>query len=242
VIALVGADTARHGQLHTADRWVGMAAREEAAMGSSDEHRLHEIVGQLTTEAGYDLEELAVRSAGRRRVVRVVIDADGGVTLDAAAALSRSISERLDATGDDDPAGSAPYTLEVTSPGIGRPLTLPRHFRRARTRLVALVTTDGRSITGHVVGTTDDAVQLVLSGRKGLTEEQVLFADIARAKVEVEFSPPSAALRVRLGIAAPPEPDADDDDETDGDETDGDETDGDDTDDDETDERQGAAR
>jgi len=221
-------------------------------MGSSDEHRLHEIVGQLTTEAGYDLEELAVRSAGRRRVVRVVIDADGGVTLDAAAALSRSISERLDAIGDDDPAGSAPYTLEVTSPGIGRPLTLPRHFRRARTRLVALVTTDGRSITGHVAGTTDDAVQLVLSGRKGLTEEQVPFADIARAKVEVEFSPPSAALRERLGIAAPPEPDADDDAdaETDGDEPDDDEPDDDeldaltdtDTDDDETAERQGAAR
>ena len=226
-------------------------------MGSGDEHRLREIVGQLTTEAGYDLEELAVRSAGRRRVVRVVIDADGGVTLDAAAELSRAISERLDAIGDDDPAGSAPYTLEVTSPGIGRPLTLPRHFRRARTRLVALVTTDGRSITGHVAGTTDDAVQLVLSGRKGLTEEQVLFADIARAKVEVEFSPPSAALRVRLGIAPPPEPDADDDadaetdgDEPDGDEPDDDEPDGDeldaltdtDTDDDETAERQGAAR
>ena len=226
-------------------------------MGSGDEHRLREIVGQLTTEAGYDLEELAVRSAGRRRVVRVVIDADGGVTLDAAADLSRSISERLDAIGDDDPAGSAPYTLEVTSPGIGRPLTLPRHFRRARTRLVALVTTDGRSITGHVAGITDDAVQLVLSGRKGLTEEQVPFTDIARAKVEVEFSPPSAALRDRLGIAAPPEPDADDDAdaetddaETDGDEPDGDETDGDeldaltdtDTDDDETAERQGAAR
>ncbi len=91
------------------------------------------------------------------------------------------------------PTGSAPYTLEVTSPGIGRPLTLPRHFRRARTRLVALVTTDGRSITGHVLGVTDDAVQLVLSGRKGLTEVEVPFADIARAKVEVEFSPPSAA-------------------------------------------------
>jgi len=221
-------------------------------MGSGDERRLREIVGQLTREAGYDLEELAVRSAGRRRVVRVVIDADGGVTLDAAAELSRSISERLDAIGDDDPAGSAPYTLEVTSPGIGRPLTLPRHFRRARTRLVALVTTDGRSITGHVAGITDDAVQLVLSGRKGLTEEQVPFTDIARAKVEVEFSPPSAALRDRLGIAAPPEPDADDDAdaETDDAETDGDEPDGDeldaltdtDTDDDETAERQGAAR
>lgn len=187
-------------------------------MGSGDERRLREIVEQVTAEADYDLEELVVRSAGRRRVVRVVIDADGGVTLDAAAQVSRSISERLDDTGDSDPAGSAPYTLEVTSPGIGRPLTLPRHFRRARTRLVALVTTDGRSITGHVAGTTDGAVQLVLSGRKGLTDVEVPFADIERAKVEVEFSPPSAALRERLGITAPMEPDeldADDEDDED---------------------------
>jgi len=194
-------------------------------MGSGDERRLREIVDQVTADAGCDLEDLVVRSAGRRRVVRVVVDADGGVTLDAAAQISRAISERLDDTGDDDPAGAAPYTLEVTSPGIGRPLTLPRHFRRARTRLVALVTSDGRSITGHVAGTTDDAVQLVLSGRKGLTDAEVPFADIERAKVEVEFSPPSAALRDRLGIVPPPEPDETDDDDTGDDETDDDETD-----------------
>ena len=169
-------------------------------MGSGDERRLREVVTEVTAQAGYDLEELAIRSAGRRSVVRVVIDADAGVTLDAAADVSRAISQRLDESGADDPTGSAPYTLEVTSPGIGRPMTLPRHFRRARTRLVSLVTADGRAVTGHVLGVTDDAVQLVLSGRKGISQVEVPFADIARAKVEVEFSPPSAAVLAVLGV------------------------------------------
>jgi ribosome maturation factor RimP len=191
-------------------------------MASGDEHRLRDIVTEVTAAAGYDLEELAVRSAGRRRVVRVVVDADAGVTLDAAAEISRAISQRLDESGADDPTGAAPYTLEVTSPGIGRPLTEPRHFRRARTRLVALVTVDGRSITGHVAGTTDSSVQLLLSGRKGLTDIDVPFADIERAKVEVEFSPPSAAVRERLGIEPAPEPDEEDANEAQGDEDDDD--------------------
>ncbi len=181
-------------------------------MGSGDERRLREVVAEVTAQAGYDLEELAVRSAGRRSVVRVVIDGDAGLTLDAAAEVSRAISARLDDSGDDDPTGNTPYTLEVTSPGIGRPLTLPRHFRRARTRLVALVTNDGRALTGHVLGVTDDAVQLVLSGRKGVAQVEVPFADIARAKVEVEFSRPSAAVLAVLGVE-PEEADDDDFDE-----------------------------
>jgi len=193
-----------------------MAAQEEAAMGSGDERRLREVVTEVTAQAGYDLEELAVRSAGRRSVVRVVIDGDAGVTLDAAAEVSRAISQRLDEAGADDPTGSAPYTLEVTSPGIGRPLTLPRHFRRARTRLVSLVTADGRALTGHVLGVTDDAVQLVVSGRKGISQVEVRLADVARAKVEVEFSAPSAAVLAVLGIEPDAEPEGDSDEELDG--------------------------
>jgi ribosome maturation factor RimP len=146
----------------------------------------------------------------------VVIDGDAGVTLDAAAEVSRAISARLDDSGDDDPTGNTPYTLEVTSPGIGRPLTLPRHFRRARTRLVSLVTADGRALTGHVLGVTDDAVQLVVSGRKGISQVEVRLADVARAKVEVEFSAPSAAVLAVLGIEPDAEPEGDSDDELDG--------------------------
>jgi ribosome maturation factor RimP len=76
--------------------------------------------------------------------------------------------------------------------------------------LVSIVTADGRTVTGHVLGVTDDAVQLVLSGRKGVAEVEVPFADVARAKVEVEFSPPSAAVLAVLGVAPALEPDADD--------------------------------
>ena len=181
-------------------------------MGSGDERQLQEVVAEVTAAAGYDLEELLLRSAGRRRVVRVVIDSDHGVSLDEAAAISRAISERLDESGEQDPAGSEPYTLEVTSPGIGRPLTLPRHFRRARTRLVALVTTDGKAITGHVLAVTDTAVTLIVPARKGvgtgIKEIEVPLADIERAKVEVEFNHPAAAVLALLGVNAPEEPDA----------------------------------
>ena len=167
-------------------------------MGSSDQRRLRAVVEQITAQAGFDLESLTVQAAGRRRMVRVVIDADDGVSLDDAAAVSRAISEALDAD-QDDPMGSAPYALEVTSPGIGRPLTLPRHFRRARTRLVAITTTDGRMRTGHVLDATDTGLVL-LTGKAGTDQLDVSFDTIARAKVEVEFSPPSVAVRELLGI------------------------------------------
>ncbi len=176
-------------------------------MGSGDERQLHEVVNGVVTAAGFDLEELVVRAAGRRRIVRVVIDGDDGVTLDAAADVSRAISERLDAAGEADPTGSTPYTLEVTSPGVGRPLTLPRHFRRARTRLVSVSTVDGRETAGHVLGVDDSAVTLVLSGRKGVGQVAIPLAEITRARVEVEFSPPSAAVLELLGVVPPAEPD-----------------------------------
>ncbi len=170
-------------------------------MGSSDERRLRAVVEQVTASTGFDLEDLTVQAAGRRRIVRVVIDGDNGVSLDDAAAVSRAISEVLDADPDD-PMGSAPYALEVTSPGIGRPLTLPRHFRRARTRLVAITTTDGRALTGHVLDASDSGLTL-LTGKSGTDRLDLPFDSIARAKVEVEFGPPSAAVRELLGITDP---------------------------------------
>jgi len=210
-------------------------------MGSGDESRLQEVVSKVTTAAGYDLEELVVRAAGRRRVVRVIIDRDGGVTLDAAAEISRAISERLDSTDGDDPTGNAPYTLEVTSPGVGRPLTLPRHFRRARTRLVVLTRTNGEDMTGHVLGVSDSGVQLVLSGRKGVSEVEVPFAEIERARVEVEFSRPPAAVLAVLGVDPAAEPEELDVDDEGGLETGPEEADETETDDDEFDNDQNPA-
>lgn len=161
-------------------------------MGTGDEGRLRTIVTEATAARGYDLEELTVRLIGRRRVVRVVVDSDQGVSLDDAAELSRDLSDRLD--GPDDPMGEHPYTLEVTSPGVGRPLREPRHFRRALGRLVAATTADG-PVIGHLMRTDADTIELAVVGPKGAVGTVVVrYADIARAKVEVEFTAPPAAV------------------------------------------------
>ncbi|HEY4992742.1 MAG TPA: hypothetical protein VII33_11745, partial [Nakamurella sp.] len=109
-------------------------------------------------------------------------------------------------SGPDDPTGSTPYTLEVTSPGVGRPLTLPRHFRRARTRLVVVRAADGATTTGHVLGVTDTSLTLVLSGRTGVSQIEVPLAEIDHAKVEVEFHPAPAAVLALLGVEPAAEP------------------------------------
>lgn len=154
------------------------------------------LVTALVSEAGFDLEDLAVRLAAGRRLIRVVVDRDGGVDLDAAAALSRSLSLALDDEFDA-AVGEAPYALEVTSRGIGAPLTLPRHFRRAAGRLVTLVRVGGDALTGRI-GRVDGGRLVILTGPDGLTEQVIDMADIASAAVEVEFAPVTAAVRSAL--------------------------------------------
>ena len=165
-------------------------------MALADEGLLRDVVSSVVTGSGYDLEDLTVIAAGRRRLVRVVVDRDAGVDLDAAAAVSREISQALDARGDA-VLGGAAYTLEVTSPGVGRPLTEPRHFRRAAGRLVTMTLADGSSLSARILLVADGAVT-VLTGADGLTRRTIPLADIARAKVEVEFSAPSAAVTAAL--------------------------------------------
>jgi ribosome maturation factor RimP len=171
-------------------------------MGTGDEGRLRTIVTEVTAARGYDLDELTVRSMGRRRVVRVVIDADDGVSLDDAAQVSRDISERLDGSGAQDPMGEHPYILEVTSPGVGRPLREQRHFRRARGRLLAVTTAEG-PVTGHLLRTGDTGIELAVVGTKGPTKGTVRtvavpYGAITGAKVEVEFAAPPAAVQELL--------------------------------------------
>lgn len=162
----------------------------------TDDGRLRAIVTEVTGAHGYDLEELTARSVGRRRVVRVVIDADDGVDLDDAAEVSREISQRLD--GPDDPMGELPYTLEVTSPGVGRPLREPRHFRRSRGRLLAVGTGEGE-LTGHLLRADENGIELLVAGKKGaITTVAVPFGRITGARVEVEFSAPPAAVQELL--------------------------------------------
>lgn len=118
---------------------------------------VHEALEQAlqtrTSELGLDLEAVELTPAGKRRVLRVAVDQDGGVTLDDIADATRSISAMLD---DSDVMGEQPYTLEVTSRGTDRPLTLPRHWRRNTTRLVRIALDDGEEIEGRVTDVDDE--------------------------------------------------------------------------------------
>jgi ribosome maturation factor RimP len=128
-----------------------------------------------------DVEAVEITPAGKRRVLRVAVDKDGGVTLDDVADATREVSRVLD---DSDVMGEMPYTLEVTSRGVDRPLTLPRHWRRNEDRLVKATLTDGSSLTGRILAATDDAVTLDVNGQ----QREVAYADVAKALVQVEFN------------------------------------------------------
>ena len=150
-------------------------------MAAVSRQRVHDALAPVVTAAGYDLEDVSVTAAGRRSVVRVVVDRDGGIDLDAVAEVSRTLSAALD---ESDVMGQAPYVLEVTSPGVDRPLTQPRHWRRAAGRLVRVNVADAGSVTGRVTTADDDNVTLDVDGNA----RSFAFADLGPGHVEVEFS------------------------------------------------------
>jgi ribosome maturation factor RimP len=151
-------------------------------MPSSRHERLRSLIAVPVEAAGFDLESVDVENAGKRRVVRVVVDSDHGVTLDAAADLSRLISDALDET---EVMASSPYVLEVTSQGVDRPLTELRHWRRALNRLVEVTRVDGSKVQGRVADV--QAGHVTLESANADTTE-ISFDEIARAVVQVEFS------------------------------------------------------
>jgi ribosome maturation factor RimP len=152
------------------------------AAGTSQRERLAAVLEPVVAAAGYDLEEVAVSPAGRRRLVRVVVDADDGVSLDDVAEVSRAISAALDE--DDKLVGASPYVLEVSSPGVDRPLTAPRHWRRATGRLVTASLREGGPVTGRVRRVTDAAVVLDVAG----AEHSYGYDVIDSGRVQVEFN------------------------------------------------------
>ena len=143
------------------------------------------VVRPVLEDAGLELDALEVVPAGKRRVVRVVVDGDGpkgrGPLLDDIARASLAVSAALDAS---DATGSAPYTLEVSSRGVGRPLTEDKHWRRNRGRLVKVTLAAGGEVTGRIVAAGTDAVELDVDG----TTREVAYADVAKALVQVELN------------------------------------------------------
>jgi len=148
--------------------------------------RIVELVSDLLAREGYDLEDVVVTAAGKHSTVRLLVDSDAGLGLDEAARLSRTVSEAFDGVSD---FGESPYVLEVTSPGIGRPLTEPRHWRRAQGRKAKVELADETVVAriGELVG---DEIRLVLPDRSGPVVRSVPLSEVRRAVVEVEFSPP----------------------------------------------------
>lgn len=143
--------------------------------------RLAGVLTEPLSAVGLDLEAIDLTPAGKRRLLRVAVDKDGGVTLDDIADATKEVSRLLD---ESDVMGVHPYTLEVTSPGVDRPLTHPRHWRRNKGRLVKVTSHDGSTMTGRISGSDDSSASLDVDG----TDRKVVFADVAKAKVQIEFN------------------------------------------------------
>jgi ribosome maturation factor RimP len=142
---------------------------------------LADVLTEPLAASGLDVEAIELTQAGNRRMLRVAVDKDGGVTLDDIADATREVSRVLD---DSDVMGERPYTLEVSSPGTDRPLRLPRHWRRNRGRLVKVSFMDGRSMTGRITQSDDDGATLDVGG----ASHEVSYDEVAKAKVQIEFS------------------------------------------------------
>jgi ribosome maturation factor RimP len=152
-----------------------------ALPGKVDTERLTRLLAPVVAAAGLELESIRVTRAGRRLLMRVVVDGDNGVSLDDAADVSRAVSAELDSS---DAMGNAPYTLEVSSPGVDRPLTEPKHWHRATGRLVSFSLNDGgERLTGRVESADGDGVWLEVDGQR----RSFRYDELGAGSIQVEF-------------------------------------------------------
>jgi ribosome maturation factor RimP len=141
-----------------------------------------DAINPAVEQAGYFLEEVHIASPGNRRVITCVIDSMENLTLNEVTAISKEISAILDAFTDE-----TPYTLEVSSPGVDRPLALPRHWQKNIFRVVRSVMINGEVVTGRVDVVHDESVCVVVEG-KNPKKIELPFVEIKRAQVEIEFN------------------------------------------------------
>jgi ribosome maturation factor RimP len=147
--------------------------------------QVSELISPALQQAGYFLEDVNIVSPGQHRIVTVIVDGESGLNLDQVTVASKLVSELLDAATF---MGETPFTLEVTSPGIDRPLTLPRHFAKNVDRLLKVTKTDGVTVTGRILSNTESDVTLSVAEKKDVKEVVVALSDIKRATVEIEFN------------------------------------------------------
>ncbi len=160
--------------------------------------RVIELLDGEFTRAGYEIEDVVVDTRTSPPTIRVVADGDVPPDLAAVSELSRAASGLLDSLD----TGSSPYLLEVSSPGVDRPLTAEKHFRRAHARRVEVTLVDGAVVTGRIGAARDGVVDLVVRSGSGWTVRRIPLTDIRTAVVQVEFAPPSAAELELVGGAA----------------------------------------
>ncbi|MFD9729670.1 ribosome maturation factor RimP [Streptomyces sp. NPDC059072] len=156
-------------------------------MSTTQSDRLRGLLEPLVAAKGLDLEEIEMSKAGKRRMLRIIVDSDEGVELDACAELSREVSDKLD---ESDVMGEDEYVLEVSSPGADRPLTEHRHYVRAIDRLVKFQLVEGGELIARILDVDDEGMDLEVPGVKGrkATARRIAFTDIAKARVEIEFN------------------------------------------------------
>ncbi len=143
--------------------------------------RLETLVNECVAALGVDVEAVELSSGGRRKVLRIALDADGGIGIDHITDATRALSEALDAS---DVMGAEPYTLEVTSRGVERPLTLPRHWRRNAGRLVRVTLDDDSMLDGRIGDSDETGVELTT--KKDAT--RVSYDHIVTALVQTELN------------------------------------------------------
>ena len=162
------------------------------AIGLPSQTQVIELLSGEFARAGYEIEDVVIDARTRPPRITVIADGDEPLDLDTIATLSRSSSALLDGSKLLDGIRDR-YVLEVSSPGVDRPLTSEKHFRRARGRKVEIALSDGSRLTGRVGQTGDHAIALVIRSGRDWTVREIPFAEIAKAVVQVEFSPPAQA-------------------------------------------------
>jgi ribosome maturation factor RimP len=147
--------------------------------------KITELVQPAVEQAGFFLEDVHVVSPGKHRIITCIVDGQTPLNLDQVTSVSRDISELLDGA---DFMDDTAFTLEVTSPGVDRPLTLPRHWQKNLNRLVKVVKLDGSVVNGRIT-TIEDSNVVLFEDIKGKTKEHALsLNDVKRATVEIEFT------------------------------------------------------
>jgi ribosome maturation factor RimP len=142
----------------------------------SNKEQVLAVITPAIESLGFYVEDITITSAGKRSMLTVIVDGDTHLSLDQVTVATKAISEIVENLPT---LGNNPFTLEVTSPGLDRPLTKPRHWRKNQDRLIKIVLNDGKEVKGRIKDSNEASAKI--------DDQTINFADIKRATLEVEF-------------------------------------------------------